>query len=194
MFEHIDDKLSRLERYHRIIDDIATALGYRTGDTYEPEALVEKVKKVVKVPKKNFKLCYIDKNDTAYFTTQDLDKQWGDDWDDVPYEHNAGTPYSPHIRYYADGRIEKIPEYWNEDGTPKWELYHLKFDCWKLETPAGTHYNSPYSVQMINAGAIAWLSGSDKDNKPIVIQAGASIDEFKMKVKQSGGTIYVSEE
>ena len=44
--EHIDDKMTRLEMYHRVINDIATALGYRMGDTFEPEALVEKVKKL----------------------------------------------------------------------------------------------------------------------------------------------------
>ena len=58
-----------------------------------------------------YKLCYIEKN-FAYFTTQDLEKQWGDDWDDAPYEHNAGTPYEPRIFYYADGRREKdLTEY-----------------------------------------------------------------------------------
>lgn len=142
---------------------------------------------------KNFKLCYIDR-DTAYFTTRDLDKQWGDDWNDAPYEHNAGTPYGPTIYNYINGENIKCEEDWNEDGTPKWELYHLKFDCWRLETPAAKHYNSPYSVQMINAGAIAWLSGYNKDYTPIAIQAGASIEEFKHKVESAGGLIYILEE
>ena len=38
-------------------------------------------------------LCYIDQMGRAYFTTQALSKQWGDDWNDAPYEHNAETPY-----------------------------------------------------------------------------------------------------
>lgn len=142
---------------------------------------------------KDFKLCYIH-GDTAYFTTQDVKTQWGDDWDDAPYEHNAETPYEPAYHYYADGRTEKVDGDWNEDGSPKWEIYTLKFDCYRLETPASRWGNSPYSVQMINAGAVAWLSGNDKDNTPIAIQACTSIEEFKMKVKQSGGTIYVPEE
>ena len=29
----------------------------------------------------------------AYFTPISLDKQWGDDWNDTPFEHNAGIPY-----------------------------------------------------------------------------------------------------
>ena len=27
---------------------------------------------------------------------------WGDDWDDVPYEHNAGTVYDKYVRGYVD--------------------------------------------------------------------------------------------
>jgi len=29
-------------------------------------------------------------------------KQWGDDWDDVPYEHNAGKVYDEFIKGYCD--------------------------------------------------------------------------------------------
>jgi hypothetical protein len=32
---------------HRVVDDIATALGYRMAQTYEPQLLVKKVKKLV---------------------------------------------------------------------------------------------------------------------------------------------------
>ena len=48
----------------------------------------------------NYKLCYVDSDEyfdapmTLYFTElEDVTEQWGDDWDDAPYEHNAGTPY-----------------------------------------------------------------------------------------------------
>ena len=44
-------------------------------------------------------LCYV-KGPWAYFTTQPLKKQWGDDWDDAPYEHNAGEPYGPGYFHY----------------------------------------------------------------------------------------------
>ena len=27
---------------------------------------------------------------------------WGDDWDDIPYEHNAGTVYDKYVRGYVD--------------------------------------------------------------------------------------------
>ena len=143
---------------------------------------------------KNFKLCYIE-GDTAYFTTQDLDKQWGDDWNDAPYEHNAERPYGPAIHYYADGSTKKSERDWNEDGTPKWEIYTLKFDGYNMETPGYRAANSAYSVDSINAGHVAWLAGYDSKNKKYVsIQAGASIEEFKHKVRQCGGKIYVLEE
>ena len=137
---------------------------------------------------KNYKLCYI-ANNFAYFTTQDLDKQWGDDWNDAPYEHNAGAPYEPSIRYYADGRKEKFERDWNEDGTPKWEILKVAFDTrWYVETPAETAgSNSMYSVQMINNKLIPWLvKYPDKE-----LFAGASVEEFITFIEECGGTVYL---
>jgi hypothetical protein len=136
--------------------------------------------------KELYKLCYIG-NNFAYFTTQDLDKQWGDDWGDAPYEHNAEPPYTPHIRYYADGRTEKVETDWNEDGTPKWEIMKIAFYCPAAATPADTAgMNSPYSVQMINNKLIPWLTVyPDK-----ALFAGVSIDSFVEFIEESGGEIF----
>ena len=38
-----------------------------------------------------YKLCYVEGN-KAWFTNN-FEKQWGDDWNDSPYECNAGYPY-----------------------------------------------------------------------------------------------------
>ncbi len=38
-------------------------------------------------------LCYVDEP-WAYFTPAALTDQWGDDWNDTPYEHNAEEPYT----------------------------------------------------------------------------------------------------
>jgi len=134
------------------------------------------------------KLCYVEGN-IAYFTTQDLDKQWGDDWDDAPYEHNAGLPYLPSVYYYADGRSEKNIRDWNKDGTPKWEIIKVMFEA-DLYTPCNNAINSPYSVQDINNGKVAWLKSF---NKEFYIYAGVSIKEFKRLVELSGGNIYLKE-
>ena len=159
-------------------------------------------------------LCYVD-GCWAYFTTQRLDHQWGDDWNDAPYEHNAGPPYDPcwhnepkhrnnpeAKRGWKPGtktplepgelcRCESCQRDWNEDGTPKWAISKLAFDG-PFETPQSTAYsgNSRYSVEDINAGAIAWLRSTDR-SPPIVIPAGATVEEFVDLVRQAGGTVYV---
>ncbi len=138
---------------------------------------------------KNYKLCYIE-NNFAYFTTQELDKQTGDDWNDAPYEHNAGEPYLPMMQYFADGRREKYPPHWNEDGTPKWEIYKVAYDGCHAETPAQiAGLNSRYSVDMINAKVVPWLT--DWPNGKRALFAGASVEEFTEFVESCGGTVYV---
>lgn len=150
---------------------------------------------------KDFKLCYID-GCWAYFTTQDLDKQWGDDWDDVPYEHNAGDPYTPcwhnepeHINktigrgFIKAGelcRCESCKKDWNDDGTPKYEVIKLAFKANGTAQPCDVGSgSSPFSVKGINKGVCAWLWTDD-----VVINAGCSIDEFKQKIKLMGGDVY----
>ena len=120
--------------------------------------------------KDDYKLCYI-KESFAYFTKLPLNKQWGDDWNDVPYEHNAGEPYSD-----TDDQIIKVAYGW-----------------YFIETPvdrAGS--NSMYSVEMINAKAVAWLVGYDDNSEKIItIQAGTNIKDFISKIEIMGGNVYV---
>ena len=135
---------------------------------------------------KNYKLCYIE-NNFAYFTTQDLDKQWGDDWDDAPYEHNAEQPYTPDIRYFTADRQEKVETDWNADGSPKWEIMKIAFDCQRSATPAETAgRNSPYSVQMINNKLIPWLTVYPQK----WLFAGVSIDSFVKFIEEAGGEVF----
>jgi hypothetical protein len=130
------------------------------------------------------KLCYIDGNQ-AYFTNQELEKQWGDDWDDAPYEHNAGEPYPPPRPDLPD-RMEMWPNSWNPDGTPKWEVIKIMFDGDFLQ-PKDYHPNSPYSVEKLNTGIFPWLRTSDEK---AFIRAGATIKEFTEFVKTHGGEVY----
>jgi len=51
-------------------------------------------------------------------------KQWGDDWDDVPYEHNAGRVYEEFIKGSCD--IVVVFDY-------------------DIEEPADMFRNSPYN-------------------------------------------------
>lgn len=136
-----------------------------------------------------YKLCYVE-GCWAYFTSQPLEKQWGDDWNDAPYEHNAGTPYNPTLSGLrsVDGAWVKYSEY--KDGVPDWTIIKLAFDA-NLETPASVASgNSSYSVEMINAGAVAWLT--DRWGKSgISIPAGVSPEQFEELITKAGGTVYV---
>lgn len=112
-------------------------------------------------------LCYIS-DCWAYFTTKPLSEQWGDDWNDAPYEHNAGAPYQD-----TPGQIKKVA--WEGD----------------LVQPCEDHRNSPWSVEQINAGAVAWLvSPNWKRGNKIVIPAGTPLSQFKELIRLADGCVY----
>lgn len=76
------------------------------------------------------KLCYV-KEGFAYFSSKKPIDVSGDDWDDVPYEHNAGEPYCKNIVIAAFKGLSE----------PYQDGYH----------------NSPWSVDDINELATPWL-------------------------------------
>lgn len=117
-------------------------------------------------------LCYVSLP-WCYFTTRELSKQWGDDWNDAPYEHNAGSPYGPH------------------QGDEPFEISKLAIDS-SLVTPDDGVLNSSFSVESINRGEVAWLR--DRwGNSGVKIMAGTLVSEFKRLVSQAGGTVYAPE-
>ena len=124
------------------------------------------------------RLCYVDGN-WAYFTDLPLSEQWGDDWNDAKYEHNAGRPYeSHHRRNDDDGAVEEIFAH----------IVKVGFDG-SLERPCdiGNTSNSPFSVQDINRGVVPWLSTHDRG---VCIFAGVSIAGFTELVQSAGGSVY----
>lgn len=122
------------------------------------------------------RLCYV-KGAFAYFASMPPGEVWGDDWNDVPYEHNAGTPYE-HI--------------WRGEEKTTIDVLKVAFDGW-LETPADrAGLNSSYSVQSINAGTTPWLYGERYDGTPpVTIMAGATLAEFRAAVASVGGAVYL---
>lgn len=120
-----------------------------------------------------FKLCFV-RSPWAWFTTQDLDKQWGDDWNDAPYEHNAGPPYGP-----LASRGEE------------WYLLKVAFDGPLDEACVGVS-NSLWSVQDINRGVAPWLHRSKfcPDVPMVTIPAGVSPYHFRRAVESVGGRVY----
>lgn len=88
--------------------------------------------------------------------------QWGDDWDDAPYEHNAGYPYE------EDGYdLIKVPVCF---------AYYCKFPC---DYGGG---NSPFSVDDINSGAVPWAFAKRKRGEVIRFEAGISPELFIQKI------------
>lgn len=129
----------------------------------------------------NYKLCYIhedneylDSTKTLYFTEQDLKDAWGDDWDDIPYEHNSGIPY---IYDYSQ------PEQGVKNGVgiyPKINILEVVMfnQCYpKFITPRTDKRNSQYSVKQINDKVVPWLTIL-KDDTSVHIQAGTTFKEF----------------
>lgn len=114
------------------------------------------------------RLCYIDEH-IAYFT-DDFDNQWGDDWDDKPYEHNAGLPYR------SGTNIEML-------------AYRGDFD-----TPSDLGgINSLYSVKDINAGKTPWLTSlfTDFQGNSMEIYAGTTMEDFIRKIELMDGIVFI---
>ncbi len=119
-------------------------------------------------------LCYIEGDCWAFFTTRALEEQTGDDWDDAPYDCNAGSPREP---------------YENEGS---WEIVHVAFESDYHGTPAQQgELNCPWSVHRINRGDIAWLipyKWAEPNVKPI--HAGVTLSEFKRLIREAGGKVF----
>ena len=129
-----------------------------TSGLYVPYSYIEG-KRVLK--RKDLKLCYIE-DGIAYFTNNP--EQWGDDWNDAPYQHNAGTPYQ------EEGfELVKVGFYAGYNYSEPWEYFHSK--C--------------FSVEQINCKFVPWLTPSNVKMPPIF--AGESIKEFTKKIEDVSG-------
>lgn len=121
-------------------------------------------------------VCYIEGN-IAFFADAPLDVVWGDDWNDAPYEHNAGRPYE---WYYRDGDGE------NRERAPI-AIHRVRF--------AGDYYppcdcpTRHMSVEEINEGRFPWLRTKEEvgDKDCQRLYAGATIAEFTDWVERTGG-------
>lgn len=141
-----------------------------------------------------FRLCYVSGR-SAWFTTRRIDKQWGDDWDDAPYEHNAGDPYGPTVYHRSNGTRELDPRDWARDGTPRYQLLEVLFNSDRLRAPADR--GESVSVRDVNAGKTPWLEVTEWQGQGesfVLIDAllaGATFSEFCAFVEQYGGTVFV---
>lgn len=104
-----------------------------------------------------------------YFTS-DLDKQWGDDWDDAPYEHNADEPYT------NETHVIMIPVKLISSGDIV------------IEFPKDGYINSPYSVDSINHGKCSWVFSYVMDGrkfkKSLYLMGGETLESCIKKYNE----------
>ena len=130
--------------------------------------------------KEEYKLCYI-KDNKAWFTN-DFENQWGDDWNDRPYEYNAGEPY--------DDWQELIED--NEDiFKRKWKTHFIKHKTLYFEAVENIYIEQPcdignYTVEEINKKLAPWIHTDNYD-----IFAETTYEEFIKIIIDNGGIIYV---
>lgn len=129
--------------------------------------------------KKEYRLCYVD-GQKAWFT-DNFEKQWGDDWNDRPYECNAGEPYENWSELIEDN--EDIFKRKYKHHQIKLKTLYFETNDWSERKPCDM---GRFSVEEINKGTIAWVH-TDKFN----ILAGTEIEEFIKIIKENGGKIYM---
>ena len=129
-----------------------------------------------------YKLCYVDGN-KAWFTNN-FEKQWGDDWNDKPYEHNAGEPYE----YWLEEIPHEPPVY--EKQYKRHEIKHkilfFETEDWNDQRPCDM---GRYSVEDINKQAVAWVHTSEFN-----ILAGTTYENFIDIIEKHNGKIYLPRE
>lgn len=153
-----------------VVEDVHSAVIHAITKMLRPVEGIEVTEDV-------YRLCYIGQSDrVAYFTPKPVsghaimarDRQAGDSWAMVPYEHNAGIPYD----------LEDCKMVW-------WAAPGLQTPA-DIQAPAST-----WSVEAINNSGTPWLEAPDIKNR---IWAGATIDEFIGKVEAAGGVARVEGE
>lgn len=81
-------------------------------------------------------------------------KQWGDDWDDAPYEHNAGRVYDEFIEDHEDLAVP--------------------FD-WEVEQPGDRYNNSPYTKKDMVQRKVPCLTFFKPDGSKRPVYFGDSV-------------------
>lgn len=149
--------------------------------------------------KEKWKLCYVNDFDNynenmlkLYFTPLPLDEQWGDDWDDAPYEHNAGTPYTQNYKAKCLGVWDGCSHY------PEVEIKTLFIETpdWtqSLLTPRSGCDNSRYSVKDINSGMVPWVTIKENQKPNIYLRAGMEYNKVIKQCQEIGLTVYTRKE
>lgn len=164
-----------MKRREFLLGSLGAALSIATTDKNTGEAKPE--------DDNEYKLCYVE-GGQAYFTTLSLTgpgcRQWGDDWNDAPYQHNAGYPYKWH-------------PYDAERGIEPYKLL-VAWYAGPLDTPDKAFWRKAYSVEEINQKVCPWLQSGWGAKENVRIWAAASPEKFAELVTKAGGVVGKLEE
>lgn len=128
-----------------------------------------------------YKLCYVEGN-KAWFTNN-FEKQWGDDWNDSPYECNAGYPYDSWSELIEDNK-NVLKRKWKSHKIKHKTLY-FEVNDWGEQRPCDI---GSYSVEEINnKQEIPWIHTEEFN-----ILAGTIYENFIDIIEKHGGKIYTS--
>jgi hypothetical protein len=152
----------------------------------------------------DYKLCFVetlgdDCIHILFFTPFDARNVTGDDWGDVPYEHNASQPYCARLGSYKDihSKKETASVLESLDGKlVKVILYSepilgVNSPYIGIETPCSNVLNSEYSVEDINNGEVPWIVATWFSNvicREEKIMANAT---YKEVVEKLGDVVYL---
>lgn len=126
-----------------------------------------------------YRLCYISEN-KAWFS-DNIGKQWGDDWNDRPYEDNAGEPYEEWSELIEDNEEMFKRKYKHHKIGLKTVIYETEYMYEENPCDVGN-----YSVEEINKGIVPWIKTEDYE-----IMGGIEYEEFIRVIEEHGGTVYV---
>lgn len=104
----------------------------------------------------------------------------GDDWNDRPYECNAGEPYDDWSELIEDNEVRHKRKY--KQHPIYIETLYFETNDWCESKPCE---KGSFSVEEINKGAIAWII-TDK----FCIQAGTTMKDFIKIIIENGGSIW----
>lgn len=130
------------------------------------------------------KLCYVE-NGIAYFTTAELGDQTGDDWEDKPYQHNAGPPYE-----WRPSMLE-----WRLGADLPHGISYYQLACCRFTGPflePKDFYESWISVDEINQYRIPWVKTNEFVDNAISIYAGTTPLDFYKAIHDVGGQLWIS--
>jgi len=122
-------------------------------------------------------LCFISRP-RAYFTTQVLGDQFGDNWTDKPWTE-AGGPY--------------LHRHYNPEHKPnKWEIYKIAYDgFWTLPYKIYPDTNHPTVSSINDDKSTPWLRSEMATPQEIVVMAGTALSDFCKLMRANGGNAYI---